>query len=131
MPSPPLVLTEDLAHLFLGALLTVCRADGDVNPDETEALEHAAATMLRLARFDNEALLCSDVTALELAAAIHRGSGHAFRAYAISPPVDVGRAFVAAARLVGEADGELNALEIQSIRGFARALGCGVAEVGL
>lgn len=130
MPAP-LVLTDDLAHLFLGALLTVCRADGDVNTDETEALAHAAATLLRMATFDHEALLWSNVTAAELAGAIHCGAGHAFRTYAISPPGEVGRAFVVAARQVGESDGDLNALEIQTIRGFARALGCSAIDVGL
>jgi tellurite resistance protein len=121
-PPPRLSLTEDLAHEFLGALLTVCRADGDVNAYETAALEHAAAQLGPGVRFDNELLLTGDVSPEAFASAVRNYARHAFRGLAISQPADVARAFARIAERVAAADGDVNFAEARTIRAFVDAL---------
>ncbi len=116
-------LTEDLAHAFLGGLLAVCRADGDVTGPEFEALRAEAQALLSTPF--TERLLFLHVTPRSLAEAIHRQTRAVdpFRRTDTSSPDAIGNAFVAAAVRVATADGALTESEARLIRAFANTLG--------
>src|SRR3989304_2410673 len=120
----PLFLTEELARGFLGALLSVCRADGEVNGDELDALRAAAGELAgRAGGVGSEALLFSQVPPRSFAELVARSSHAPFRGGAASAPDQIGLAFVRAALVVAKADGGSNTQEIHMIRAFAHALG--------
>lgn len=117
-----LLLTEELGHAFLGALLTVCRADAEVNLDELGELQAVAAEVLGL-EIDAERLLFSQVTPRSLAEEMGGRGGGPFRSAGLSAPSTIAEAFVRSALRVARVDGDLNESEIGSICAFARALG--------
>ncbi len=120
-----LLLTQELAHALLGALLAVCRADGDATVDELRALRVVGDELSGGLRYDNEWLLFfSHVTPHSLAETVHAaGAAGPFRGQAVSASHLIAQEFVHAAVRVARADGELNQDEIRLICGFARALG--------
>ncbi len=116
-----LVLSDELAQAFVGALYAVCRADGEVCEAEVDALR-AIAAELGIAALDDQTLFFSDVTPGALADAARGGDGGPFRAAAVSPPSAIRAAFVAAAERVARADGDYNEVEVRAVDHFARAL---------
>src|SRR5688572_22297840 len=106
-----LLLTEEIAYSFLGGLLTVCRADGEVNGDELDALRHAAAELTGNPRVDSEMFLFSQVTPRGFAAIVGTGRSP-FRMGGASSPEAIGEAFVRLALKVARADGSLNGSEV-------------------
>jgi tellurite resistance protein len=117
-----LVLSEDLANLFVGGLLTIARADGEVNTEETAVLRDISAELSSGFEIDFETLLFEHVNASDLAEALSKGSGGPFRGASTSPPAEIAEAFLEAARRVALADGESNPRENVAIRAFSRAL---------
>jgi tellurite resistance protein len=119
-----LLLTEELAYALLGALLAVCRADGDANVEELKALRTVGHALSGGVRYDNEWLLFfSHVTPRTLAEAVHdAGSTGPFRRQAVSAPHLIAQEFVTAAVRVARADGAMNGEEIRLICHFAREL---------
>jgi tellurite resistance protein len=117
-----LILTEDLAHAFLGALLAVCRADGDATPAEFEALRRIGDELGF--RYDNEWLLFfSHVTPRSLAEAVRDASVQPFRSQGVSTRQEIAQEFVLAAVRVARVDGHLTGDEARLICSFARELG--------
>jgi tellurite resistance protein len=117
-----LLLTEDLAHALLGALLAVCRADGDATTAEFRALRHIGDELGF--RYDNEWLLFfSHVTPRSLAEAVRDAAAQPFRSQAVSARQAIAQEFVIAAVKLAKVDGHLNTDEARSICGFARELG--------
>jgi tellurite resistance protein len=119
-----LLLTEELAHALLGALLAVCRADGDANVEELKALRTVGHELSGGVRYDNEWLLFfSHMTPRGLAEAVRdAGAEGPFRGQAVSASHLIAQEFVTAAVKVARADGALNAQEIRLICSFAREL---------
>lgn len=117
-----LLLTSKLTESFLGALLSVCRVDGEVNSEELSALETAAGELTG-GRYDQETLLFSQVTPTSFAEAFRSGLDGPFRAAGTSSPAAIAQAFVRAALRIGRADGQLNESELRTICAFALALG--------
>ena len=120
-----LLLTEDLAHALLGALLAVCRADGDATSEEMKALRIVGDELSGGVRYDNEWLLFfSHVTPRSLAQAVRdAGAAGPFRGQAVSATHLIAQEFVHAAVRVALADGAINPDETRLICGFARELG--------
>jgi len=119
-----LLLTQELAHALLGALLAVCRADGDASMEELQALRVVGDELSGGIRYDNEWLLFfSHVTPRSLAQAVHdAGAAGPFRGQAVSATHLIAQEFVHAAVRVARADGALNPDEIRLICSFAREL---------
>jgi tellurite resistance protein len=120
-----LVLTEDLANLFVGGLLTVARADGEVNTEEAAMLRAISAELSVGFEIDFEMLMFNHVNPGELADAVNGAAGSPFRGAHVSSPAEITGAFLEAARRVADADGESNPRENVSLRAFARALQSG------
>ena len=116
-------LGQELAHGILGALLAVCRADGDVNSDELDALRRLADGWPDVAV--DESLLFSQVAPAALAELIARQAGAAspFRSDGPSDPHALADFFLQTALLVARVDGPLHPAEARAIGAFARALG--------
>jgi uncharacterized tellurite resistance protein B-like protein len=120
---PALPVDQELANAFLGALLTVCRADGEVNSEEFDALRSVAAELVPAAAVDDDALLFANVTPESLAEVVHRGRGDGpFRGSA-SRATEIRVAFIRAAILVARADGDVADTEARAILRFGSALG--------
>ena len=119
-----LVLPYELARTFIGGLLTVCRADGDVLNEEFRVLRRFSALLLGRLELDVDILLFVHVTPRSFAEAIaqHR-AGNPFRQVAASSPEKITSAFIDAAFEVATIDGTVNEDEARSIRAFARACG--------
>ena len=119
-----LLLTEELAHTLLGALLAVCRADGDANVEELKALRTVGHALSGGVRYDKEWLLFfSHVTPRGLAEAIRdAATSGPFRSQAVSASHLIAQEFVTSAVRVARADGALNHEEIRLICSFAREL---------
>jgi len=124
-----LLLTEEIAQTLLGALLTVCRSDGEVTGDELEALRHAAGEIGGNPAVDSEAFLFSHVTPRSFAALVGPGRSMPFRMAGASAPDDIGSEFIRLALKVARADGSLNPSEASAIRAFAEALGVDEREL--
>lgn len=125
-----LLFTDDLARTFLGALLSVCRIDGEVNGYEFEALRKVGEEVAQGVHFDHESLLFSQVTPRALAEALGQGEGQGpFRESGTSSADAIALAFVHAALRVARADGELNEGEVRVICAFARALGKSTSDL--
>lgn len=119
-----LLLTEELANVLVGALLAVCRADGDANEEEMRALRAASDELTGGVRVDNEWLLFfSNVTPRSLIEAVGAAVHGPFRVQAVSAPAQIGQELVRAAVRVGRADGELNEAEAALIAAFGAVLG--------
>jgi tellurite resistance protein len=116
-----LVLTEELATLFVGGLLTVARADGEVNTEEAAVIREVSDELSVGFELDFEMLLFDHVSPSELADALASADGGPFRS-GTSRPREIAAAFMATARRVAEADGESNPDENVSLRAFARVL---------
>jgi len=116
-----LLLPEELAHSFLGALLTVARADGEVNGDELDALRQAASELTGNPQVDSEALLFSHVTPRAFADLI--GTRSPFRMAGASAPDAIRREFVRQAVILARRDGPMGPAEAGVIRAFGVALG--------
>lgn len=117
-----LLVTEDLAHALLGALLAVCRADGDASMIEFDALRKVADELQ--IRYDNEWLLFfSQVTPRILAEAVRDAAAAPFRSQAVSAHHKIAQEFVEAAVHVARVDGDLNEAEVRLICAFGRELG--------
>lgn len=117
-----LLLTEELRGTFLGALLSICRSDGEVNMEELHALEIAADELMNGA-YDKESLMFSQVTPVSFAEALAADREGPFRGTGLTLLTVIAQRFVRAALLVGRADGELNEAELRAICAFAQALG--------
>jgi len=119
-----LLLTEELAYALLGALLAVCRADGDATTEELRALRVVGDELSGGVRYDNEWLLFfSHVTPRSLAEAVHDASAAGpYRGQAVSSSHLIAQEFVHAAIKVARADGALNEAETRLICSFAREL---------
>jgi tellurite resistance protein len=125
-----LILTEDLARAYVGALLTVCRADGDVNSEELEALRRIAGELTPSWVLDGpelEGLLFSQVTPALLAAAV--GARGPFRDAGASDPARIRDGFLEAALRLARCDGSLNQEEVRTLRAFAKVLGSDHNEI--
>jgi tellurite resistance protein len=121
-----LLLNEDLANVLVGALLAVCRADGDANQEEMRALRQVSDELTQGLRVDHEWLLFfSNVTPRSLAEAVARAGTGPFRHQAVSSAAVIAHELVRAAVRVGRADGELNESEQHLIVAFGEALGLG------
>jgi tellurite resistance protein len=116
-----LLLPEELAHTFLGALLTVARADGEVNGDELDALRQAASNLTGHPRVDSEALLFSHVTPRAFADLV--GTRSPFRMAGASAPDTIRQEFVKQAVILARRDGPMGPEEAGVIRAFGIALG--------
>lgn len=117
-----LLLTEDLANLFVGGLLTVARADGEINTEEAAVLREISAELSVGFEIDLEMLMFNHVNPGELADAVASAASGPFRGANVSPPAAIAAAFLEAARRVADADGESNPRENVSLRAFTRAL---------
>lgn len=115
-----LVLGDELARVFLGALLTVARADGEVNPEESRILRQVAAEIGSAVDFAE--LLFDSVTPKGLADAIRAADAAPFRGLSISPMSVIASAFADAAQRVADADGDVNPRESAAIAKFNAAL---------
>jgi tellurite resistance protein len=118
-----LLLSDELIQSFLCALLSVCRADGDVSFAELHAIAKVADELRPKAPLDYEALLFSDVTPDSFAADVKKQSDGPFRAAASASAEAIGRRFVEVALAVVRADGHAAETEISAIHDYARALG--------
>jgi tellurite resistance protein len=118
----PLRLDEELAQLFLGALLTVARADGIVNPLEVEMIQQIAGELG--VQFDVEALLSASVHRRAFAAAARRATGTTdpYRGPTNSDAAQIAEAWIAAAQRVAGADGVVSDEEASTIASFAKEL---------
>lgn len=119
-----LILPEELAKPFVGGLLTIARADGEVNPEEASELQAIISELSGPFEIDLESLMFSHVNATDLADAIIGKDRHGpFRGGAnASSPAEIAGAFMKAARRIANADGEVNSQESAALRAFARAL---------
>jgi hypothetical protein len=115
-----LLLDEDLAWLYAGALYAIIRADGEVHRDENDHLRHLIARRWQLA-IDAETLFFSGVTPESFAAAMqHRDP---FRGSASGSPRQVAHALIGDAIKLAAVTGGLDEVKVESILRFSRALG--------
>jgi tellurite resistance protein len=121
-----LLLTDDLARVLIGALVTVGRIDGDLEPSEIGAMRTCAQTLAPTLAFDDEWLLMTEVTPQDLAAAVVAGEG-AFRSAGTSTRAEIAESFVQIAIELCAADGSPNELELGIVRSFAEHLGAAQA----
>jgi len=118
----PLILTDDLARALVGALLAVGRADGALEPAEIGALRSSARWLAPSLELDDEWLLGTEVSPLDLAAAVAAGAG-AFRSAGTSTRQEIAEVFVELALEIARADGGPTEIEIAVVRVFAEHLG--------
>jgi hypothetical protein len=129
--------SDELTRIFLGALLSVCRIDGEVNGYEFEALRKigeefapGAPASPGGAADGLESLLFSQVTPRALAESLGQGADRGpFRRSGTGAQDAISQAFVHAALRVARADGELNESEVRAICAFAKALGQSASEL--
>jgi tellurite resistance protein len=120
---PPLLIDHALAQELVGGLLTVCRADGDVDHTSFAAMRQIAGELLPGLSVDDEAILLDQhVTPRSLAEAVSHGVSP-FRSSGRSEPDEIARMFLRVALRAARADGELSEAEARSILAFADALG--------
>lgn len=122
-----MTLDEESARVYLGALLAVCRADGDVNAGEMGALRAVANRIAEAARgetVDLEDLFFDHVTPAAFGAAF--GPSSPFRSGGGNHD-EVARTFVADATAVASGENELDALEHAAVKRFAAAIGVDAA----
>lgn len=117
-----LLLTDDLARVLMGALVTVGRIDGDLEPSEIGAMRSCAQSIAPSLAIDDEWLLLSEVTPQDLAAAVAAGEG-AFRSAGTSTRAEIAQSFVQIAIELCASDGSPNDLEVAIVRAFAEHLG--------
>lgn len=118
-----LLLPSALARAFLGGLLAVCRADGDVCGEEFRELRKFYQELVGAGELDVELLLFSPVTPRSFAQAIADSRQSPFRTLAVSPPEEILTAFVQAALQVARVDGAPNPDELRTITAFTNACG--------
>ncbi len=118
-----LLLTDELIQSFLCALLSVCRADGDVSFAELHAIARVADELRPKSQLDYEALLFNDVTPSSFAADVRKQASGPFRAAATATAEAIGHKFVETALRVVRADGHAAESELKAIEDYARALG--------
>jgi tellurite resistance protein len=136
-----LILTEELVEALLGALLAVCRVDGDTCPAELASLISVAHELLGSSAFSParkpvdlspiwRQLFFSAVTPRILGEVYARArTGGPFRGAAVSSSRHIARAFVRAALTVARADGALGEVEARLIIQFGHALGASAREL--
>jgi hypothetical protein len=78
--------------------LTIARADGEVNTEETAVLRDISAELSSGFEIDFETLLFEHVNASDLAEALSKASGGPFRGPSASAPAEIAAAFIEAAR---------------------------------
>lgn len=117
-----LILTEELARLFVGGLLTIARADGEVNTEEARELRAISDELAGPFELDFEMLMFDHVNASQLGDALVAIGAGPFRGANVSAPARIAMAFMEAARRIANADGEINPDENTALRAFARAL---------
>jgi uncharacterized membrane protein YebE (DUF533 family) len=122
-----MLVSEDVAEALLGALLAICRADGELNGDEIVAVRRVAAELCGVRFRDEQLLLVDDVSPDDLTALLAGGEGpyRGMRGDAGGTGT-LGLTFTRAAIRVALADGEVNEAEAALIHGFARGLGVGI-----
>jgi tellurite resistance protein len=113
-----MTLDEETARVYLGALLAVCRADGDVTAQEMGALRKIA-TRLGV-ELEMEALFFDHISPAELAVAL--GPESPFRG-AGGDAAALAKSFVEDARAAASGEDELAPTENAAIKRFAAALG--------
>ncbi len=118
-----LSIPDDLGHALAGALLEVCRADGELAPCEIDELYRASLEELDIVAPPLETLLFSHVGPDELSEALSRGERGVYRA---TGSWAVGAKFVCAAIRVAQSDGDLNEEEAMAIYALAARLGVDV-----
>jgi uncharacterized tellurite resistance protein B-like protein len=116
-----LFLTQSLGQSLLGALYSICRADGEVSEAEAEALR-AEARELGVGALSEESLFFSEVTPAALAEAVRGAAAEAYRSAAVSPPSAIRSAFRVAAERIARADGTLGDAEASLIARFDEEL---------
>jgi hypothetical protein len=115
-----LILDEELARLYAGALYAITRADGEVHRDESDHLRDLIARRWQLF-IDAESLFFSSVTPESFAAAMHYREP--FRGSASGSPRQVAHALIGDAITLSAMTGGLDEVKVESILRFARALG--------
>jgi len=115
-----LVLDEELARMYAGALYTITRADGSVEREETDGLRELIARRWQLA-IDPEALFFTTVTPESFAAAVRRRDP--FRGSGAHSPRQIAHALIGDAIELSTVDG-LDDVKVDALLRFARALGC-------
>jgi uncharacterized tellurite resistance protein B-like protein len=121
-----LVLDDELAHLYAGALYTITRADGAVDRDETDVLRALIARRWQLA-IDHETLFFMTVTPESFAQAIARRDP--FRGSASHSPRQIAHTLIDDALEVSSVAGGLDEMKVETMLRFARALGCTTEDV--
>jgi tellurite resistance protein len=106
-------LDGEQAQVFVGGLLSVCRADGIVNGLELSELRRLAAG-IGVTLDENDLLFGEDLEPAGVAAGLER-------AHAVS--------FLDAALRVALADGELHEAERAILLAFAHELGCSPSDL--
>jgi tellurite resistance protein len=117
-----LILTDDLARALVGALLAVGRADGALEPAEIGVLRSSARALAPGLEVDDEWLLGTEISPLDLAAAVAAGAG-AFRSAGTSTRQEIAAVFIELALEVARADGSPTELELAVVRSFVEHLG--------
>lgn len=116
-----LVLTDELARAYLGALLAVARVDGVINTAESQVLREIADPVTAGLDIDFEDILMSQVTPSTVARTVTAARSAPYRDGAGTPLAEIATAFASAARRVAEADGEVNDNETRAIHNFVQA----------
>lgn len=114
-----LVLDEELARMYAGALYSITRGDGTVDRDEGDVLASLIRRRWELV-LDPETLFFTTVTPESFAQAIHDGTP--FRSTRHLPE-QIGRALIGDAVTLSAWSGGLDDNKVHAILRFARALG--------
>ena len=118
-----LMLPQELAEQFVGALLSILRSDGHVSASESLVLQRVVAEIID-GPVDYANALMLRVSPQTLAKAIHRATAASpYRSSAAVTHREVAIAFVDAARRLADAEGGLSVREDALIERYATALG--------
>lgn len=123
-----LFLSVEMQDAFLGALMNVCRVDGEVTAEELQALRRIGAQLRAGADLDEEWLLLHDVSPEAFGEAVERASRGGPHRGGFDPDA-VCEALVRAGIEVAAADGFIADQEILTIREFAKKTGVAVERI--
>lgn len=119
---PKVVLTQEIAEQFAGALLAVVRTDHEIQPSEGRAIQDVIAELVEGATIDFADVMLLRVTPDTFAQAVREAGGGAYRGPSVSPSEAIAKAFTIAAQRVAGSDGELTSHEATVVNRYLAAL---------
>lgn len=119
---PKIVLTQEMAEQFAGALLAIVRTDNEIQPHEGRAVQEVMAEIVEGASVDFADVMLLRVTPQTFAESVRKAGGSAYRGPSVSAPEEIARAYSEAARRVAGSDDDLTSHEMAVVNRYLEAL---------